>query len=732
MLDQPRFKAHLRPWILGADCLVLDSEETSSMVSGEACGSVAKMIDGLRTSSGIVDELAEQVAPEVVYYTLMQLEQEGYLVDATAEPLNGTASQTFWESLGVSARQTQGVLKQASVFIDVLGDVFNGDAPDGLGATGLEQSLGQIPIAVRRDAALHVVVANDYLHPALAERNREALASGKPWMLVRPTGRTWYIGPIFRPGSTACWECLAARLRENQYYRGETRPAALGPGISAAFHLAAVEIARWFVEAMPAEAYIRAFNPISWDASSHLVIRLPQCPACGEPFVRKAAVALESRPKAFRADGGHRTKPPEETVQALLRHVSPITGIVPRVDADSGNTPTGHALLRAALNFSPRVATANGRWRRGSVAVGKGLSHIQAMASCLAEAVERYAIRYRKGEQFRTQSYSDFAGDAVHPNSLLLISPTQWKTRDLWNQWHGSLNWLPQAFDESSPDATWCEAWSLTHAHQRWLPAAYSFLGFDEETTEDYCFGDSNGCAAGNVIEEAILQGFFELVERDSLALWWYNRAPRPGVDLDSIGEPGLLTIRHRLQAEGRSLHVLDITTDLEIPTFVAVSANTEGKQLLMGFGSHLDSRIAVSRAVTELTQMWASVGSTFYDDPELNSWFENETLLTQPQFVPAAGSLRRSADFPQVDFSDLRDDVEYCVRAAARRGVEVLVQDLSRPEFDLSVVRVTAPGLRPPWARFAPGRLYDVPAALGWIRSVTPESEMNPTPFFL
>jgi len=29
---------------------------------------------------------------------------------------------------------------------------------------------------------------------------------------------------------------------------------------------------------------------------------------------------------------------------------------------------------------------------------------------------------------------------------------------------------------------------------------------------------DSNGCAAGNTVEEAILQGFLELVERDACA----------------------------------------------------------------------------------------------------------------------------------------------------------------------------------------------------------------------
>jgi len=48
---------------------------------------------------------------------------------------------------------------------------------------------------------------------------------------------------------------------------------------------------------------------------------------------------------------------------------------------------------------------------------------------------------------------------------------------------------------------------------------------------------DSNGCAAGNTLEEAIVQGFLELVERDAYAIWWYNRLQRPEVDLSQFND---------------------------------------------------------------------------------------------------------------------------------------------------------------------------------------------------
>jgi len=53
-----------------------------------------------------------------------------------------------------------------------------------------------------------------------------------------------------------------------------------------------------------------------------------------------------------------------------------------------------------------------------------------------------------------------------------------------------------------------------------------------------------------------------ELVERDSVALWWYNRLRRPEVDLASFGDPFLTDVREWYEARGRCLYLLDITSD--------------------------------------------------------------------------------------------------------------------------------------------------------------------------
>lgn len=64
--------------------------------------------------------------------------------------------------------------------------------------------------------------------------------------------------------------------------------------------------------------------------------------------------------------------------------------------------------------------------------------------------------------------------------------------------------------------------------------------------------------------------------------------------------------------------------------------------------------------------------------------------------------------------------------------GLDVLAMDSSWPGLDFACARVVVPGLRHFWARFAPGRLYDIPVQLGWQRQATTEADLNPIPFLL
>ena len=90
---------------------------------------------------------------------------------------------------------------------------------------------------------------------------------------------------------------------------------------------------------------------------------------------------------------------------------------------------------------------------------------------------------------------------------------------------------------------------------------------------------------------------------------------------------------------------------------------------------------------------------------------------------------MRNALDYSFTQTEDLREDVEHCRSIVEAKGMEFLVLDQTRPDIGMPVVRVIVPGLRHFWARFAPGRLYDVPIEMGWRKQPLREVDLNPLP---
>src|SRR5262249_50448477 len=151
----------------------------------------------------------------------------------------------------------------------------------------------------------------------------------------------------------------------------------------------------------------------------------------------------------------------------------------------------------------------------------------------------------------------DLGDAAVHPNTCMLYSDQQYRDRAVWNARKSPWNSVPEPFDEEQA-IEWTPVWSLTRQQVRYLPTAFCYYDYPQKRST--CFACPKGNAAGNTLEEAILQGFFELVERDAVALWWYTRLRRPAVDLASFDEPYLRQLsRYLANRQRRDLWVLDL-----------------------------------------------------------------------------------------------------------------------------------------------------------------------------
>jgi ribosomal protein S12 methylthiotransferase accessory factor len=731
MLHTPKFKSHLRVELLPPDLLFVLTENGHQAFQGKFIYSLASLIDGKRTVSQIKERLKNRMTAFDVDAGLLLLEADGFIVDAQeALPLRIAA---FCDSLNIDIAAARRRLKQNRVAVTATGSIQ---------AASLISILTDFGIQVSQRGDFRVVLVDDYLQEELVEFNREAIRSGRKWMIGKPTGNIFWIGPVFRPPSTACWQCLALRLKENRRVEGFlqaqqitklVRPpsSAVSPTSVAALSLIAIEILKQVLSGPSRSADL---GLITWDVREmilqrHAVLQLDHCSACKpvssavNSIDHSARIVLKRRKKILNQDGGHRSSPAEATFAQYQHHISPITGIVDRIIPYESN---GNGVIQSYVAghiFVPRLEKED-IFQRGFVqqSGGKGMSAQQARTSALCEALERYSGVFRGNEPRQTAKVLELAGVAILPNACMNFSERQYEIREKWNRTHHNHDWVPVRFNEDCK-IEWTPVWSLTHQAVKYLPTAYCYYGYPMETDHQFCRADSNGNAAGNSREEAILHGFLELVERDATAIWWFNKLRRPGVDLVSFGVPYIETLRKHYRKINRDFWVLDITADFPIASFVAISnlRKSAGRQFLVGFGAHLDPVVALTRALTEMNQFLPALESG-----NLNGVLQPAARDMDFLAPDSSAPLKRLEDFPQYKSNDFQRDISACVKMAKDRGLETLVIDQTRADVGLPVVKVIVPGMRQFWPRLGKGRLYDVPVQLGWLKKARTEIQLN------
>jgi ribosomal protein S12 methylthiotransferase accessory factor len=730
--DVLRFAPNFTAYVLPPDVVCLYSEDRKFFLHGTLYCALAERIgnDG-KSVQALHRELAPNFPPDKIEEALKRLIERRYLVAASSIADRTVAG--YWTSLGLpleTAEKNLGNCRVRIQSIDVAGAAELGDALKGLGVR-----------VVKSSADLTVTLVNDYLERRLAELNRQHVSDKTDWLLVQPSGVFPLVGPAFKPGDGPCWNCLFDRMIRNREIkgfldRGAARPVAVSPLArnifgQSAIQFAAVETAKAIASGFRTDLrdHIVSFDLLGSTVARHYVAARPQCPTCGQkklqnPRRAPQPIVLGDGAKLIMTSGGYRTVSSRVTVARFGKHVSPLTGVVTRLERIDADLPMNTNFF-AQHNFSAPAQNID-QLRSGlsGGSFGKGSTAEQGEASALMEAIERYSGIFQ-GDEIRTaRRVSDFApGEAILPNDVQLFSEAQIRTRHE-PVLHDSTP-VPDPIDPSAK-IDWSPVWSLRDNRFKYLPTSFLYFFYSGPAA---FHTDSNGCAAGNTREEAIVQGFLELVERDAYAIWWYNRLRRAELDLTAFDDSYVRDVQTQFADAGRKLWVLDVTSDLGIPTYVAIMHWMKDGQenIEFGSGAHFDRRIALLRALTELSQFLSIglMGGGSGEKPSLDGVtplrLENYPFLMpakNPIVPPAAGI--KLAD-------NTRDQVLACVDIASRAGLDFLVLDQTRPDVEVPVVRVIAPGLRHFYRRFGPGRLYDIPVKLGLLDRPLPESELTP-----
>ena len=742
----PALAPHLEFRVIGERQTLLVSESFNTLLHGQLFCDLLPLLDGRHGQDEIVAVLESGHTATEVRAAIASLSARGYVVSAEHGMDRGQAA--YWSSLGASPRWVEERLAESRV------EVKGGDGH-------LSRLLERTGAAVGADEpGLTVIVCDDYLEERLAEVNLRRLEARAPWMLVRPRGIQPLFGPVFRSDEEGpCWACLAYRLRGHQEVHlflrnvaGEEaafKPFAGDPALlEALYGLIAAEIVKWLVleESAPIHQQAIAMDTASFTSSRHPVMRRPQCPACGDAALHRpdrppVALRLQSSPRAVSNSGGARTVAPEVTLAKYRHLVSPISGVVTWLKRTTDEADSWLHVYWAGSNLGMRSRSLSSLRRSlRSKSAGKGSTREQSEVSALCEALERYSGCFHGDEIRVRRRFTDFAGgdEAIHPNDAQLFSDAQLDNADSINAKGHPYNIVPPRLD---PDAEldWTPVWSFTQQRHRYLPTSMLYSMAPEQRAAADLIADSNGCAAGNTREEAILQGFYELAERDAFAIWWYNRLKVPAVDLAGFDDEYLASAADYYGRFERDLWMLDVTSDIGIPAFVALSRrpDAETEDIIYGAGAHADPRIAALRAVCELNQCltWlprpgSRDGRPMIDDPLALWWWKTARLADCSWLAPAEDEpLREASHYTVIETADMREDVEHCRALVEAGGMEFLVLDQTRPDIGMPVVRVVVPGMRHFWERLAPGRLYDVPVSMGRRRRPVAEADINPAP---
>ena len=290
--------------------------------------------------------------------------------------------------------------------------------------------------------------------------------------------------------------------------------------------------------------------------------------------------------------GTHRIRDPKETIEINEKKLrtAGITRLTEITDLDRVKIPVFSAIRPTA--------------QEGSVSVyaGKGATKEQAKASAMMEGFERYSAERQDADGERTfvDTYNNLNNkqdiNVLDPKDLLL--PKNFTTQNVENS---RLEWI-EANDIISEETIYVPSNAVFHPYIPTREVQPSPIAIFK--------GNTNGLASGNIIEESVLHGIFEVVERDAWSIFELTKRNKKEINQDTIENEIINELLSKFNDEGIEIKLMDITADLKITTVAASADDTVLKDpalLTLGVGTHLDPNIAVIRALTEVAQSRAT-----------------------------------------------------------------------------------------------------------------------------
>ena len=372
--------------------------------------------------------------------------------------------------------------------------------------------------------------------------------------------------------------------------------------------------------------------------------------------------------------GTHRVIAPKKTIEINedKLKIAGITRIADITDLDRIGLPIYTAIRPTAED--------------GAISIygGTGITKDHAKASAMMEGFERYSAEKQDGDEVIVANIKEISerGEYIDPVSLNL--PKDFKKENI-----------------EEMQLEWSIAKDIISDEEFYIPTNAIYHPYLHDNQVQSLFkSNTNGLASGNVLEEAILHGMLEVIERDAWSIFELTHKNYAQIDLDSIESETVNDILEKFESEGIKIKLMDFTADVKIPTIAASADDTVTKDaglLTLGMGTHLDPEVAILRALTEVaqsraTQINGAREDTVRADFAREAGYERMKRINKFYFRDEEEKIKLS-DIENKSTSSITKDIEIVKNELMDNDIDkILYVDLTRPELDVSVVRVIIP----------------------------------------
>jgi ribosomal protein S12 methylthiotransferase accessory factor len=210
---------------------------------------------------------------------------------------------------------------------------------------------------------------------------------------------------------------------------------------------------------------------------------------------------------------------------------------------------------------------------------------------------------------------------------------------------------------------------------------------------------------------EATLHALYELIERDAMTrlsvdgkLRIHERAL--GIDTSSVDAPELRDILNQVEQDDTKVVLLWLESAIPVHTFWAVFLSRHAlvatSTFNVGWGTHIDKRVAAARALTEAAQSRLGFIHGAREDLIDKPVFEATGVQSSPAYR-FFDRLEPNATWAALDDrttiatdGNLESELHRLVAALTQSGHERVVRfDLTDSDIGIPVVKVIAPSLR-------------------------------------